>query len=184
MEKYLNSTGLTYFWNQLKNYFVKQESGKGLSTNDYTTAEKSKLSGIASGAQVNIIEQVKVNGNATTPSSKAVNITVPTKVSALNNDSGFQTASQVSSSIAAALSGVASISFQIVDKLPTTGTNGVFYLVSDKHSDSSDAYDEYVWISATSKFEKIGNTDVDLSGYIKQSDITAITTAEIDTIAV
>ena len=29
-------------------------SGKGLSTNDYTTAEKDKLSGIASGAEVNI----------------------------------------------------------------------------------------------------------------------------------
>lgn len=32
---------------------VDKETGKGLSTNDYTTAEKSKLSGIASGAQVN-----------------------------------------------------------------------------------------------------------------------------------
>ena len=30
--------------------FVAQESGKGLSTNDYTTAEKTKLSGIAEGA--------------------------------------------------------------------------------------------------------------------------------------
>lgn len=94
MEKYLNSTGLTYFWNRLKNYFVKQESGKGLSTNDYTTAEKSKLSGVASGAQVNIIEQVKVNGNAITPSSKAVNITVPTKTSQLTNDSGYITSAQ------------------------------------------------------------------------------------------
>ena len=94
MEKYLNSTGLAYFWNRLKNYFVKQESGKGLSTNDYTTAEKSKLSGVASGAQVNIIEQVKVNGNAITPSSKAVNITVPTKTSQLTNDSGYITSAQ------------------------------------------------------------------------------------------
>ena len=30
--------------------FVAQETGKGLSTNDYTTAEKTKLSGIAEGA--------------------------------------------------------------------------------------------------------------------------------------
>ena len=29
---------------------VSVESGKGLSTNDYTTAEKNKLSGIAAGA--------------------------------------------------------------------------------------------------------------------------------------
>lgn len=32
---------------------VTKESGKGLSTNDYTTTEKTKLAGIASGAQVN-----------------------------------------------------------------------------------------------------------------------------------
>lgn len=33
---------------------VDKVSGKGLSTNDYTTAEKNKLSGIASGAEVNV----------------------------------------------------------------------------------------------------------------------------------
>ena len=33
---------------------VDKISGKGLSTNDYTTAEKDKLSGIASGAEVNV----------------------------------------------------------------------------------------------------------------------------------
>lgn len=32
---------------------VDKETGKGLSTNDYTTAEKNKLSGIATGAEVN-----------------------------------------------------------------------------------------------------------------------------------
>jgi hypothetical protein len=68
---------------------VDKVSGKGLSTNDYTTNEKNKLSGIASGAQVNVIETVKVNGTALTPSSKAVNVTVPTKTSDLTNDSNF-----------------------------------------------------------------------------------------------
>jgi hypothetical protein len=53
--------------------------GKGLSTNDYTTAEKQKLAGIAAGAEVNVIETVKVNGTALTPdANKAVDITVPT----------------------------------------------------------------------------------------------------------
>ena len=33
---------------------VDKENGKGLSTNDYTTAEKNKLAGIASGAEVNV----------------------------------------------------------------------------------------------------------------------------------
>lgn len=57
---------------------VDKVTGKGLSTNDYTTDEKNKLEGIAAGAQVNVIESVKVNGVALTPSSKAVNVTVPT----------------------------------------------------------------------------------------------------------
>lgn len=33
---------------------VDKETGKGLSTNDYTTAEKTKLAGIAEGAEVNV----------------------------------------------------------------------------------------------------------------------------------
>lgn len=68
---------------------VDKVSGKGLSTNDYTTDEKNKLSGIASGAQTNVIETVKVNGTALTPSSKAVDVTVPTKTSELTNNSNF-----------------------------------------------------------------------------------------------
>lgn len=44
-----------------------------------------------SDAQANVIETVKVNGTVLTPSSKAVNVTVPTKVSQLTNDSGYKT---------------------------------------------------------------------------------------------
>ena len=57
---------------------VDKETGKGLSTNDYTTAEKTKLSGIAAGAQVNVLENVKVNGTALSVTDKAVNIDLST----------------------------------------------------------------------------------------------------------
>ena len=58
--------------------YVKKETGKGLSTNDYTTAEKEKLAGIAAKAQVNKLEGVKVNGTALSiGSDKTVNITMP-----------------------------------------------------------------------------------------------------------
>lgn len=57
---------------------VDKEEGKGLSTNDYTTAEKTKLTGIAEGAQVNVIEEIQVNGTKVAPSGKKVNISVPT----------------------------------------------------------------------------------------------------------
>lgn len=46
-----------------------------------------------SNAQANVIETVKVNGTALTPSSKAVDISVPTNTNQLANGAGFITAS-------------------------------------------------------------------------------------------
>ena len=57
---------------------VDKVTGKGLSTNDYTNDDKTKLDGIAVGAQVNVIESVKVNGVALGIDGKAVDVTVPT----------------------------------------------------------------------------------------------------------
>lgn len=65
-----------------------------------SSTEKTKLSGIAAGAQVNVIEIVKVNGTALTPSNKAVDVTVPTKTSDLNNDSNFVNQSTMNSALA------------------------------------------------------------------------------------
>lgn len=59
---------------------VDKVTGKQLSTEDYTTAEKTKLGGISEGAQVNVIETVKVDGVALTPTSKAVDIDLSGKV--------------------------------------------------------------------------------------------------------
>lgn len=56
---------------------VDKVSGKQLSTNDYTTAEKNKLSGISAGAQVNKIESVVVNGVTASISGKQANVTIP-----------------------------------------------------------------------------------------------------------
>ena len=49
--------------------------------------DKTKLNNIEAGAEINIIETVKVNNTSLTPDvNKAVNITVPTKTSDLTND--------------------------------------------------------------------------------------------------
>jgi hypothetical protein len=61
--------------------------------------------------------------------------------------------------------------------LPASGENGVIYLVSHSHG-TQDVYDEYIWTG--SSFEKLGNTDIDLSGYMLKTDMVAITTSEID----
>ena len=65
----------------------------GISSSDVTTAlgYTPYNSTNPSGYQANVIETVKVNGTAQTVTSKAVNISVPTKVSQLTNDSGYTT---------------------------------------------------------------------------------------------
>lgn len=196
--EYLDKSGLTLLISKIKSALggkVDVVSGKGLSTNDYTSAEKQKLSGIANGAQVNVIESVKVNGTKLTPSSKAVDVTVPTKTSQLTNDSGYQsetsvesiitakgyqTQSQVQSLINSAVGNITSIRYEKVTSLPATGSNGVIYLVAHSHG-TQDIYDEYIWLSETKTYEKIGNTDIDLSAYVKKSELTAITTNDLNT---
>lgn len=71
------------------------------------------------------------------------------------------------------------IDFRIVTSLPSKGENGVFYLISNNGS-GQNVYDEYIWVN--NKFEFIGTTAVDLSDYLKEEDVVAITNAEIDTI--
>lgn len=57
---------------------VDAEAGKGLSSNDYTDDEKSKLAGIANGAQQNVIEAIQANGVALPVSGKTVNLPMAT----------------------------------------------------------------------------------------------------------
>ena len=59
---------------------VDKVVGKDLSTNDYTDAEKEKLTNIAAGAQVNVIEEIKVDNVAQTITDKGVNIDLSGKV--------------------------------------------------------------------------------------------------------
>ena len=80
---------LSYFKSKLDLLFaskVDKVDGKGLSSNDYTSAEKTKLSGIAAGAQANVLEGIQKNGVNVTITNKIANISVPTKTSDLTND--------------------------------------------------------------------------------------------------
>ena len=57
---------------------VSVEAGKALSSNDYTNEEKSKLAGVETGAQANVIEVIKINGVDAPISEKGVNIPLAT----------------------------------------------------------------------------------------------------------
>lgn len=98
--------------------------------------------------------------SANASSNVSAAITVPTDVSDLNNDSGYQTASEVSAAIATAISGITGISFEIVQTLPATGDAGTIYLVSHGGS-GTDIYDEYVYVN--NAWEKIGTTAADFT---------------------
>ena len=57
---------------------VSTEAGKGLSSNDYTNAEKEKLGAIEAGSQVNILEAISIGGTDAPISDKKVDIPVAT----------------------------------------------------------------------------------------------------------
>lgn len=81
---------------------------------------------------------------------------------------GYQTGPDVSAAIAKAIGGITELEYIVVSSLPSTGKKGVVYLVPHQHG-TQDIYDEYIWVS--NSFEKIGNTDVDLSQYLLKTDI-------------
>lgn len=72
-----------------------------------------------------------------------------------------------------AIGGITGFDYQIVESLadlPTTGTKGIIYLVPDNHG-TQDIYDEYIWVG--DKYEKIGNTDINLSKYVQGANLTS-----------
>lgn len=91
MTKLLGIKELCEFWQTIKamlNNKVDKVSGKGLSTNDYTTADKDKLAGIAAGAEVNVQSDWNVSDNTSDAFIKN-KPTVPSATSQLTNDSNF-----------------------------------------------------------------------------------------------
>lgn len=99
-------------------------------------------------------------------------------------------ATAVNALIAAGLADITGVDFVVVaanEELPETGVKGKFYLKATG-STSGNKYDEYVWVnhgtaeSPDYGYEKLGTMDVDLTGYIKESDLQFATTEDIDAI--
>ena len=159
MAKFLDLTGLGQFLTKVKTWatsqFVTKESGKGLSTNDYTTTEKQKLAGLTPTK----IDIVKLNGSPLSPDgSKAINIDLST----------YALKSAVTQEIAQAVSGIKQFEGQVVESLPETGKAGILYLVPNNGS-GQNVYDEYLWING--KYEKLATKEIDLSSYAKKTEI-------------
>ena len=186
---------------------VNTEAGKGLSTNDLTNELKtqydaayahSQAAHAPTDAEKNVIIAVTFNGTAATidpvTRTAAITATIPTKVSELTNDSGFQTASDVSGAIstalgnyynktetdgkiAAAVAAASHLKYQIVESLPESEQDpNTIYLLAKDDGAGQDVYTEYMWLN--DKWEILGDTSVDLTNYYTKAQTDqAITTA-------
>ena len=178
-----------------------QSAYKTLSDNDLTDALKanydaaythSQSAHAPANAEQNVIESVKVNGTALTVENKAVDVPVPlisTDISA-DSASNAKTASAkaVYDYVASTIAGVASISFRILTSgeynsetlVPTvTGSASYIYLVPITGA-TNNIYKEFIFVN--NAFECIGSTEVDLSGYIRTTDLVEFSAAEVQAI--
>lgn len=108
---------------------------------------------------------------------------LPTKVSELENDSGFQTQTEVSASIQTAIAETGHAKFEKADSVPAPAAakENVLYLVMNADTNH---YDIYALVGGS--VERLDDTTVDLTGYVTAegigdalSDVTA-TDAEVN----
>ena len=79
--------------------------------------------------------------------------------------------------VTAAIAGISGFHAEIVSELPASGQSNILYLVAKSTAASGDGYDEYLYINGG--WERVGSTDIDLSGYVQASEMHAITNTEI-----
>jgi hypothetical protein len=173
LHEYFGKTDLLYLiqliYNEVNRYQLAVE-GKGLSTEDFTTALKEKLDGI------DISKYAKLDSPALTGTPTAPTATAGT------NTTQLATTEFVGTAISNAVSEITGISFTKVtgfDVLPTTGKVGVIYLVPKTKTDTNNIYTEYYWDANTNGYEKLGDTTIDLSNYLKKDDIGELSKDEV-----
>lgn len=203
--RYLDEQGLKVLSQANKTLFVQKESNKGLSDENYTksekeklaslqsysvatstenglmsTADKNKIDKVADGAEVNQINTIKKNGVIVTTEDKTVDITVPVNVSDLVNDKNFMNKEDFDNATKDLIGKLTSFKTAVVDTLPQVenAEENTLYLVKSSETEGN-IYKEYLKING--KYELIGDTsvDIDLSGYVKETDIESITDEEI-----
>lgn len=153
--QYLDKNGVLYLWNKIGGLFATKAEIPS------DVGDLTNLAGYQTSQQV---EQAITSKNYTTMAAV--------------EGKGYQTTQQVQQAINSALSGITGIQFSIVEQLPATGVVGTIYLVSKAVTATGNIYTE--WIYVNNKWETLGDTTVDLSDYLKKTDVSALTNAEID----
>ena len=157
---------------------VDKISGKGLSTEDYTTTEKNKLSNIEDGAEVNVIESVTVNGTEVAVVDKTIALTLLT--TAVNNLTNYylKTETYTKEEVQNLIGSTVGVSISIVSELPTTGETNIIYFVP---TETENVYSQYIYTS-TDGWVLIGSTTVDLSNYYTKTQVDTLLTAKQDSL--
>jgi len=192
---YLDETGLLYLLVRLKAAldagWVAKDGSKQLSDENFTTALKNKLDGIQANASAVSWSQVQqtgtkiatitINGTETDVYvAPGQSIIVDTQMS--NTSENAVQNKVIKSYVDDAVASVVGVEFRKVNSLPVTGENGVIYLLPKSGTPpTGNIYEEWIWISSDSSYEKIGETSIDLSGYVQDTDLVDITNSDIDT---
>lgn len=189
---YIGSVDTLYILTKLKAVlqagWVAKDGTKQLSDENFTSALKTKLEGISTGATATSFTQTVSTGTKIgeiTIDGTTVNIYAPassTPDSAMSDVSENAVQNKVIKAyVDAAVGAVVGVEFRKVNALPAQGENGVIYLLPKSGTPpTGNIYEEWIWISADSSYEKIGETSIDLSGYVQSSDLVEITTSDID----
>jgi hypothetical protein len=158
--KYTDDNGLLYLIGKIKTLVgtkVDKVEGKGLSTNDFTTEEKTKLATLQNYDDTSISNRVTTLENA-----------------------GYQTQSQVQTLINSSLSSVMTYKGTVANysDLPSQDVAvGDTYNITNA-SANNNAGDNATWNGTT--WDILGS-NIDLSSYLQRSELVAITNNEIDT---
>lgn len=153
MAKVVSLDNLKTFLAELRKLFVVQESGKVLSSNDYTNTEKDKLATIEASAQENKIESITVGTNVIPIVGK--NVTIDTMPAA---------------DIKALLQRIPKFDIQVVTELPTQDISAsTIYLHKNPSEQNQNLYTEYVYVN--NAWEQLGAQTVDLTNYALKSEV-------------
>ena len=158
---------------------VTAEAGKVLSSNDYTTAEKTKLAGIEAGAEVNVIEKIVLNGVELVPANKEVAINVITR--AVNNLTNYYLKSETytKTEVDDLISAMASLTLEIVQTLPVSDiSTTTIYLVPVQGQ--TNVYMQYAYIN--NDWAQLGTTQVDLTNYYTKTQVDTLLAGKEDTL--
>lgn len=186
MAKFLGSTGVQHLWTKITESFVGKVEGKGLSTKDFTEAYETKLKGIAEGAQVNVLEGIKIGtSDVTIDTDKKADITsgvnglitagIADKADKATTLEGYgitdaYTKTETNTAISTAVANSKHASLKIAESDPTAegfaGEDDVIYLwqVTDN---GKTYYDMYIKIDG--KMTLIDDTRIDLSDYVTKT---------------